>query len=390
MRTLIWLLALLLLPCAALGESESLAGGIAVHPDDPWTAWYAACVPVYDAPEADAAQTGWLFHHTPVQIVEKSGDYVRIEAEGVTGWLTRDYLHLGDEITQWDQSTMLAVALEENGAEYSPLIAEPGSDVEVGEVSVHWLLTPVYMTMNGDWMPLPSPEAFDERFGKYVNQIRMVTIAPEREGARELTAHLLKKGIKVQSGHTDATYEEAQEGFGWGIDSQCHTFNAARGIHHREPGVVTAALLNKNVYCEVICDFKHLHPAAVELIYRMKGPEKMEIISDSVAVTGLPDGEHVINGRKYLIVDGTQRVKGGNTLSGGACYLDGAVRNLISIGIPSEDVFRMASRTPAERLGLERIGRIKPGCEAQLAAWDEKWRCRFTIIRGEVYENRQA
>ena len=152
MRKLIWLLALLLLPCAALGESESLAGGIAVHPDDPWTAWYAACVPVYDAPEADAAQTGWLFHHTPVQIVEKSGDYVRIEAEGVTGWLTRDYLHLGDEITQWDQSTMLAVALEENGAEYSPLIAEPGSDVEVGEVSVHWLLTPVYMTMDGDWM----------------------------------------------------------------------------------------------------------------------------------------------------------------------------------------------------------------------------------------------
>jgi len=241
--------------------------------------------------------------------------------------------------------------------------------------------------MNGDWMPVPSPEAFDERFGKYVRQIRMVTIAPEREGARELTEHLLKKGIKVQSGHTDATYEEAQAAFGWGVDSQCHTFNAARGIHHREPGVVTAALLNKNVYCEVICDFKHLHPAAVELIYRMKGPERMEIISDSVAVTGLPDGEHVINGRKYLIVDGTQRVKGGNTLSGGACYLDGSVRNLISIGIPSEDVFRMASRTPAERLGLDRIGRIQPGCEAQLAAWNGEWACEFTMIGDRIYEN---
>lgn len=238
--------------------------------------------------------------------------------------------------------------------------------------------------MNGDWMPAPSPEAFDERFGKYMDIIRMVTVAPEREGARELTEHLLKKGIRVQAGHTDATYEEAQRGFGWGINSQCHTFNAARGIHHREPGVVAAALLNENVYCEVICDFKHLHPATVELIYRMKGPERMEMISDSVAVTGLPDGEHEINGRKYLIVDGTQRVKGGNTLSGGACYLDGSVRNLVSIGIEKADVFRMASRTPAERIGIDSIGRIQPGCEANLAAWDESLECRFSVIGGEV------
>ena len=240
--------------------------------------------------------------------------------------------------------------------------------------------------MKGGLMPVPSPEAFDERFAAYEDIIRMVTVATEREGARELVMHLLGKGIKVQSGHTDATYEEAERAFGWGVDSQCHTFNAARGIHHREPGVVAAALLNENVYCETICDFKHLHPATVRLIYRMKGPERMEIISDSVAVTGLPDGEHVINGHKYLIVDGTQRVNGGETLSGGACYLDGAVRNLISIGIPTEDAFRMASRTPAERIGIGSIGRIQAGFEAHLAAWDAEWKNQFTVIDDRVYQ----
>ena len=242
--------------------------------------------------------------------------------------------------------------------------------------------------MKGELMPAPSPAAFDERFGKYTDIIRMVTVAAEREGAKELIEHLLKLGIQVQSGHTDATYEEAELAFGWGVNSQCHTFNAARSIHHREPGVVAAALLNKNVYCEAICDFKHLHPATVRLIYRMKGPERMEIISDSVSVTGLPDGEHIIDGQKYLIVNGTQRVNGGETLSGGACYLDGAMRNLISIGVPSEDAFRMASRTPAERIGVGSIGRIQAGYEAHLAAWDAEWQNVFTVIEDKIYEKR--
>ena len=240
--------------------------------------------------------------------------------------------------------------------------------------------------MNADWMPEPSAETFDRMFGAYEEIIRVVSIAPENGGARELAAHLMKKGIRVQAGHTDATYDEAAEAFCWGVDSLCHTFNAARSIHHREPGVVTAALLNDQVYCEAICDFKHLHPAAVQLIYRMKGAQRMAVISDSVAVTGLPDGEHEFGGKKYLIINGTQRVNGGETLSGGACYLDGSVRNLISIGIPAEDAFTMASRTPAERIGLTDTGRIQPGMRAHLAAWDGGYHCEFTMIGDKIYE----
>lgn len=230
----------------------------------------------------------------------------------------------------------------------------------------------------------PSAATYEHLFGGYDQMVKLVTLAPEMEGAQELTAHLLKKGIRVQAGHTDAKHDEAERYFAWGIDSMCHTFNAARSIHHREPGILTAALLNKEVYCEAICDFHHLHPAAVQLIYRMKGPEKMVVISDSANVTGMADGEYELNGKKYLVIDGTPRAHGGGTLCGGACFLDGCVRNLISAGIPAEDAVNMASRTPAARLGLTNIGRIQAGCEAQMTAWDAEFESEFSIIGGRI------
>ncbi|MBQ8955228.1 MAG: amidohydrolase family protein, partial [Clostridia bacterium] len=222
--------------------------------------------------------------------------------------------------------------------------------------------------MDASAMPDPSPEAYEALFGGYDDLVKLVTLAPEREGARALAAHLLKKGVRVQAGHTDATCEQAEAAFGWGVESLCHTFNAARPIHHRDPGVVNAALLSDGVYCEAICDFRHLHPNTVKMIYRLKGPGRMTMISDSGTVTGLPDGEYEIDGYKYHVVDGTNRVNGGETLSCGACYLNGGVKNLVGIGVPAEDALRMASRTPAERLNMTCIGAMKPGAKAHFAA----------------------
>ena len=240
--------------------------------------------------------------------------------------------------------------------------------------------------MTAEAMLAPSVKNYLDIFSPYGDIVRLVTLAPELEGARELTAYLVSRGVCVQAGHTDATCEEAEAAFGWGVSSLCHTFNAARPIHHRDPGVVNAALLSDGVFCEAICDLKHLHPNTLKLIYRMKGPDRMLAISDSVTVTGLPDGEHVIAGQKYLIVDGTMRVKGGNTLSGGACFLDGGVRNLVSIGIPVEHALKMAAQTPAARMNMTDIGAVRPGAQAHLTALDESLTAKFTVIGEEIYE----
>lgn len=195
-------------------------------------------------------------------------------------------------------------------------------------------------------------------------------LSPERPGALELGAALAARGIRVQAGHTDADYETAQCAFSAGFTGLCHTFNACRPLRHRDPGVVAAALLDPNVTTECICDLVHLHPAALQLVYHMKGPEAMIAVSDSVATHGLPDGRYTVAGQDYIVQNGVSRCANG-TLDGGGVYLDGAVRNLQSIGIPAQDACLMASTTPAALLGLPRT--IHPGHPAVLVGWSEGW-----------------
>ena len=231
----------------------------------------------------------------------------------------------------------------------------------------------------------PSPETYEAFFSGYEDVIRLVTLAPEEDGALELIRYLRGKGVCVQSGHTYATCEQAQAGFAAGSASLCHTFNACRGIHHREPGVVLAALLNPDVYAEAICDFEHLHPAVLEMIYRLKGPQRMILISDSVATHGLPDGEYLMEGYHIVVSGGVSRTIDG-ALDGGGAYLDQAVRNMQTVGAGEAQSVRMAATTPAERLGLADLGAIAPGMRAHLTAWMENWTVDYTVIDGSMYK----
>ena len=232
-------------------------------------------------------------------------------------------------------------------------------------------------------MAQPGVAAYKDYFAGYEDMIRLITLAPEEDGADELIQYLVQQGVCVQSGHTDATYAQAQHGFDLGIRSMCHSFNGCRGIHHREPGVVVAAMEDERVYMEAICDLVHLHPATIRLIYRMKGPGKMELISDSTVTHGLPNGEYFAEGYDIIVKDGVSRTASG-ALDGGGVYLDGAVRNVSSIGIPLADAFRMASQTPAERLSLTGYGRIIPGANAHLVGWSRELRPVLTLIDSEL------
>ena len=312
--------------------------------------------------------------------LDKLRDYLVAQAKGgVTDVLMAISAHIaGDDYGTLMDFYRSAMELQQRGG-------LPGARIRGVHLEGPFLNPDRNGGMLKEAMLKPSVQTYEHLFGGYDEMVKLVTLAPELEGARELAQHLVRKGIKVQAGHTEATYDQAAGAFAWGVSSMCHTFNAARSIHHREPGILTAALLNKEVYCEAICDFHHLHPAAVQLIYRMKGPERMVVISDSANVTGMADGEYELNGKKYLVIDGTPRAHGGGTLCGGACFLDGCVRNLISAGIPAEDAVNMASHTPAARLGLKNIGRIQAGCEAQMTAWDAEFGSELSIIGGRIY-----
>lgn len=230
----------------------------------------------------------------------------------------------------------------------------------------------------------PAVAAYEALFAGYEDVIRRISLAPEEQGADELIAHLLSKGVIVQAGHTNATFEQAQHAFSQGIHSLCHTFNACRPIHHRDPGVITAALLDPNVYCEAICDLEHLHGGTLQMIYRMKGAQRMILVSDSVATHGMPDGEYFMEGYHIVVSGGVSHTIDG-ALDGGGAYLDQAVRNLMKLGASEWDAVAMASHTPAAHMGYADLGTIEPGKRAYLTAWDAAWNVAFTVLEDGIH-----
>ena len=141
----------------------------------------------------------------------------------------------------------------------------------------------------------------------FEDMVKIITIAPELNGAAKLIRKISDMGIIASMGHSDATYSEAEAAFNAGAKGITHLFNAMRGFHHREPGIAGFGLLNKEVYIEVIADPYHLNIKTMELIFRTKNPEKIILISDSVSGTKITETE-----REHGVVDDTGRLQGGS------------------------------------------------------------------------------
>ena len=216
--------------------------------------------------------------------------------------------------------------------------------------------------------------------------VKMVTIAPEVEGALEAIKRLKDAGVIVSLGHSNASWEEALKGINAGISKATHTFNAMPSLHHRNPGCVGIALVDERVACEVIADFIHLHPIIVKLIIKAKGKDKVILITDSTSYAGLPDGEYKwMDGRIVVKKEGRISFKDApDVLAGSTLTLDQAVRNVASLGFPLKDVIQMASLNPAREAGLEGMGRIEVGANADLVVLDSSLRVQITIINGEI------
>lgn len=216
-------------------------------------------------------------------------------------------------------------------------------------------------------------------FAGYDN-VKLITIAPELEGAIE---YIQATDARVAIGHTKADYATAISAIEAGASCLTHTFNAMPPLHHREPGVIGAAI-DKDIYAQVICDGVHLHKSVVTALYRIFG-KKMILISDAVSGTGLPNGEYLKQGKyKRFIQDGVIRNENGN-LAGSASNLYMDVKKAIEFGIPREDAFYMASTSPAEYMGLNK-GRIETGYDADFLVVDENNDLLTTVIGGVIFK----
>ena len=203
------------------------------------------------------------------------------------------------------------------------------------------------------------------------NKIKLTTVAPEVEGNMEFIKEASKL-MTVALGHTTADYDTSAAGFEAGARNVTHTFNTMNPIHHRNPSLQCAAFERDDVTCEAICDGIHLHPAIIRLMYKVLGPDRMILVSDSMGATGLEDGNYVLGGNVNFVVNGgVARTEAGN-LAGSTCNVMQGVRNAVKFGINLENAVKMASITPAKATGIDdKFGSITVGKNADFVVLDK-------------------
>ncbi|MFI8706252.1 N-acetylglucosamine-6-phosphate deacetylase [Bacillus sp. NPDC077411] len=211
------------------------------------------------------------------------------------------------------------------------------------------------------------------------NLIKLVTYAPEEEGAREFEEYLVETGVIGTIGHTDATNEQL---IGRNIIHATHLYNQMRGLHHREPGVVGHVLLNPDVMVEVITDGIHIHPDMVKLAYKLKGAKKVSVITDAMRAKGLADGLYELGGQPVIVKDGSARLEDG-TLAGSILKMDEALRNVIAFtGCSIEEAVLMTSVNQAEEFGLVNKGVLETGKDADFVIMSEDLYVQDTVRLG--------
>lgn len=215
--------------------------------------------------------------------------------------------------------------------------------------------------------------------------IRIVGIAPELPGAPDFIKEI-KSEVILSLAHTDADYDKAAEGFDLGITHVTHMFNAMRGIHHRNPGPISAAAERQGVVVELIADGIHMHPSVIKLCFALFGAGRICLVSDSMEACGMEDGTYKLGGQTVK-VEGAYATLEDGTIAGSVTRLYRNMQNIIAWGIRKEDAVRAAALTPAKRLDIhQEYGSITNGKRASFVIADEDLNMKQIYIDGELID----
>lgn len=219
----------------------------------------------------------------------------------------------------------------------------------------------------------------------YLDVIKIITLAPEMDESHDFIKRIKKESdIVLSIGHSNATYEAAKEAIRNGIGHATHIFNAMTPLNHREPGIV-GAIFNSDISCELIADTIHVHPDLFKLLVKIKGKEKLVLITDCIRAGGMGDGVYDLGGQEVVVKDNSARLPDG-TLAGSILDLNLAVKNMVkSTDLKIHEVMAMACLSPAKVIGIEgKKGSIKQGKDADIIIFDANFNIYTTIVEGKI------
>ncbi|MFE1243477.1 N-acetylglucosamine-6-phosphate deacetylase [Fictibacillus sp. NPDC058756] len=240
------------------------------------------------------------------------------------------------------------------------------------------------------FIEMPNVERFKQWQEKARNQIKLVTLAPEMEGGLDLASYLSSNGIIASIGHSDSTFEEVKEGIKSGISHVTHLFNGMRGMHHRDPGVAGAALIQKELNVEMIVDGVHASPEMMNLAYHSTGPDRTVLITDSMRAKGLGEGTYTLGGQQVTVKNGRAYLEDG-TLAGSILSMNDAVKNMMKFTNCSiADIVKMTSVNAAKELNIyDKKGSLSKGKDADITVLTEDYNVCMTFCRGELAYRRK-
>jgi len=214
--------------------------------------------------------------------------------------------------------------------------------------------------------------------------VKYITLSPETEGNIPMIPELKKLGIQVAIGHSGADYDTACAAIEAGARGATHTGNAMKLLHQHFPAIWGAVLESDKVFCEIICDGRHLHPGTVRLIIKTKGLDQVVAVTDSIMAAGLPDGNYKLGVNEVVVENGDARLACGGSRAGSTLTMEGALKNLLEYtGRPLREVLRLLTENPARLIGVyDRMGSIEEGKEANLVVLDETCNVLKTYVHG--------
>ncbi len=241
---------------------------------------------------------------------------------------------------------------------------------------------------NPEWIRPASVEETQGYLDAAKGRVVQMTLAPEMPNAEKVARLLRQAGVVVSLGHTNTDYATANKALQGDFTHVTHTFNAQSSFAHRSPNVFGAILTSDNVTAELISDGVHVHPAAIKVLIRCLGTDRVVLITDAIQAAGMKDGMYRLIGNDIVVKDGVARQADG-TLSGGTATLSQCVRNVHQLaGFPLLDAVKMASLNPCRAMGFaDRLGSIYPGKDASLTVIDEQVNVYLTMVKGQIVYN---